>query len=50
MINDFRNILDLAFNLAQDKTRKYSERKEKVKEYIKKAESIYRKIYKDLSF
>lgn len=50
MINDFRTTLEMAYNIAENKTIPYKERKETIRQYIKKAESIYRKIYKDLSY
>lgn len=50
MTNDFLTALETAYNIAQNKGIPYTERRETVKQYYNKANSIYRKIYKDLSY
>lgn len=50
MTNDFLQTLDTAYKIAFDKSIQYSERRDTVKQLYKKANSIYRKIYKDLSY
>lgn len=50
MTNDFLTTLETAYNIAQNKEIPYIERRETVKQYYNKANSIYRKIYKDLSY
>jgi hypothetical protein len=50
MANEFIKTLETAYNIAQNKEIPYTERRETVKQYYNKANNIYRKIYKTLSF
>jgi hypothetical protein len=50
MTNEFLTALETAYKIAQNKEIPYTERRETVKQYYNKANSIYRKIYKDLSY
>ena len=50
MHEEFIKTLDKAYEIGQNKDIPYSERREAVKWYVKKANSIYRKIYKDLAW
>ena len=50
MHEEFIKTIDTAYEIGQNKDIPYSERREIIKWYVKKANSIYRKIYKDLSF
>ena len=50
MINEFVKTIETAYNIAQNKEIPYIERRETVKQYYNKANSIYRKIYKDLAW
>ena len=50
MHQQYIQTIETLYKIAWNKTIKYSDRREIAKELIKKANSIYRKLYKSLSF